>query len=88
MTKTARASGSWSKVEEKKLRELLDANIIDHRNCSPDYLYQVTQDHFGDFISEGPKGRNTAIQCMRGKFLKYEEEMQLQGVRGKCTPPT
>ena len=88
MTKTTRASGKWGKVQEDTLQRLLNSNTIDYRNRSPDYLYQVSQEYFGDFISEGPKGRNTAIQCMRGKFLKYEEEMQLQGVRGKCTPPT
>jgi hypothetical protein len=46
MTKTTRSSGSWSKVEEKELQRLLDANIVDYRNGSPDYLYQVTLDYF------------------------------------------
>ena len=76
MTKTTRSSGSWSKVEEKELQRLLDTNIVDYRNRSPDYLYQVTLDYFGDFISDGPQGRNSAIQRLRGKFIKYEEEMR------------
>ncbi len=85
MTKTARASGSWSKEQEDKLQKLLNSNTIDYRNRSPDYLFQVTKDHFPDFISEGPQGRNSAIQRMQAKFLKYEEEMTLQGARRKCT---
>ena len=84
MTKTSQSSGSWSKVQEDKLQQLLANNIIDYRNRSPNYLYQVTQDYFGDFISEGPQGRNTVIQHMRGKFIKYEEVMRLRGARGKC----
>jgi len=84
MTKTTHSSGSWSKVEEKELQRLLDANIVDYRNRSPDYLYQVTLDYFGDFISDGTQGRNSAIQRLRGKFIKYEEEMRLRGVRGEC----
>ena len=85
MTKTARASGSWSKEQEDKLQKLLNSNTINYRNRSPDYLFQVTKDHFPDFISEGPQGRNSAIQRMRAKFLKYEEEMTLRGARRKCT---
>jgi hypothetical protein len=77
MVKTTRASGSWSKEQEDKLQRLLDSNIIDYRNRSPDYLFEITTEHFGDFISEGPKGRNSAIQRMRGKLIKYEEEMRL-----------
>ncbi len=61
MTKTARASGSWSKEQEDKLQKLLNSNTIDYRNRSPDYLFQVTKDPFPDFISEGPQGRNSAI---------------------------
>ncbi len=88
MPKTARSSGNWSEIQETKLQKLLDNNTIDYRNRSPDYLFEVSKEHFGDFISEGPRGRNAAVQCMQGKLQKYEEEMLLQGARGKCTTPT
>ncbi len=83
MPTTARSSGNWSEVQEGKLQKLLHSNTIDYRNRSPDYLFQVTKDHFPDFISERGKGRNSTIQCMRGKFITYEEEMQIQGARHK-----
>ncbi len=83
MPKTDQKDGSWTFVQESELQKLLNNNTINYRNRAPDYLYEVTREHFPDFISEGSKGRNSAITRMRGKFLKYEEEMQLQGAGGK-----
>jgi hypothetical protein len=83
MPKTDQKAGSWTFVHESELQKLLSNNTIDYRNRAPDYLYEVTREHFPDFISEGLKGRNSAITRMQGKFLKYEEEMQLRGAQGK-----
>ena len=76
-------SGSWSKKEEEHLQDIIRDNIVDFRNRNPDYLFQITEEHFADFITPGSQGRNTAIQRMRGKFLKYEQDIDLRGARHK-----
>ena len=78
-----RASGSWSGKQEEVLQDLIRNNVVDYRNRNPDYLFQITEEHFPDFISSGAAGRNAAIQCMRGKFLKYEQDIDLRGARRK-----
>ena len=76
-------SGSWSKKEEEHLQDIIRDNIVDFRNRNPDYLFQITEEHFADFITPGSQGRNTAIQRMRGKFIKYEQDIELRGARRK-----
>ena len=78
-----RPFGSWSGKQEKDLRDIISNNIVDYRNRNPDYLFEITEEHFPDFISSGAAGRNAAIQRMRGKFLKYEQEIDLRGARRK-----
>ena len=73
-----RSSGSWSKKEEEHVQDLIRDNIVDFRNRNPDYLFQITKEHFADFITPGSQGRNAAIQRMRGKFLKYEQDIDLR----------
>ncbi len=65
-------SGSWSKIQEEELRQLICTGEVDFKNRNPDYLYQITQQHFPDLISPGAKGKNAAIQCLWAKFLQYE----------------
>ena len=81
MPSTNRPSGGWSRTEEEHLKDLIKDNIVDYRNRNPDYLLQITEEHFPDFISSGAAGRNAAIQRMRGKFLKYEQDIELRGAR-------
>ena len=76
-----RPSGSWSGKQDTELQELLRNNIIDYRNRNPDYLFQITEEHFPAYITPGAQGRNAAIQRMRGKFIKYEQDLQLRGAR-------
>ena len=80
-----RPSGSWSSKQEEDLQDLIRNNIVDFdfRNRNPDYLFQVTKEHFPTYITPGAQGRNAAIQRMRGKFLKYEQEIALRGARRK-----
>jgi hypothetical protein len=78
-----RPSGSWSSKQEDKLQDLIRNNIVDYRNRNPEYLFNITEEHFADFISPGSSGRNAAIQRMRGKFVKYEQDLQLRGARRK-----
>jgi hypothetical protein len=72
-----RPSGSWSGTQEKGLQKLIRNNIVNYRNRNPDYLFLITEEHFPDYISPGAKGRNIAIQRMRGKFLQYEQGLKL-----------
>ena len=83
MPSANRPSGSWSVKQEEALRDLIHNNIVDYRNRNPDYLFEITEEHFPDFISSGTAGRNAAIQRMRGKFLKYEQDIELRGARRK-----
>ena len=78
-----RPSGSWSGKQDTDLQELLGNNIVDYRNRNPDYLFQITEEHFPAYITPGAGGRNAAIQRMRGKFIKYEQDIQLRGARRK-----
>jgi hypothetical protein len=76
-------SGSWSSKQEEDLQDLIRNNIVDFRNRNPDYLFQVTKEHFPAYITPGAQGRNAAIQRMRGKFLKYEQDIDLRGAQRK-----
>jgi hypothetical protein len=76
-----RPSGSWSRIQEEELQNLIRSNTVDYRNRNPDYLFQITEEHFPAYITPGAQGRNAAIQRMRGKFIKYEQDIQLRGAR-------
>ena len=78
-----RPSGSWSSKQEEDLQDLIRNNIVDYRNRNPDYLFQITEEHFPAYITPGAGGRNAAIQRMRGKFIKYEQYIELRGARRK-----
>ena len=83
MPNANRPSGAWSKQQETELQELIRSNVVDYRNRNPDYLFQITEEHFPAYITPGAGGRNAAIQHMRGKFIKYEQDIQLRGARRK-----
>ena len=68
-----RTSGGWSSVQKSKLQDLICDNIVNYRNRSPEYLFQVNQMHFPDFISEGARGKHAA------NLIKYDKEMTLRG---------
>jgi hypothetical protein len=74
-------SGSWSSKQEAELQDLIRNNIVDYKNCNPDYLFQIMEEHFPAYITPGTQGRNAAIQRMRGKFIKYETDLGLRGPR-------
>ncbi len=78
-----RPSGSWSGKQEEDLRDLIRNNIVNYRNRNPDYLFEITEEHFPNFISSGAAGRKAAIQHMRGKFLKCEQDIELRGAQRK-----
>ena len=79
----SRPSGSWSSKQEEVLQGLIRNDVVDYRNRNPDYLLQITLEHFPAYITPGAGGRNAAIQRMRGKFLKYEQDIKLRGARRK-----
>lgn len=78
-----RPSGSWSVAQENELQKLIRLNVVDYKNRNPEYLFQITEEHFPDYISPGSKGRNSAIQRMRNKFIQYEQALALRGARRK-----
>ena len=75
-------AGSWSKKQEDCLKYLIRSNTVDYKNQTPEYLFDITEQYFPEFISPGTQGRNSAIQHMQGKFVKYEQNIHLRGAWG------
>ena len=71
----------WSEVENALLRQLIRSGTVNPSNLDPDYLFQVTQDHFPAFTGVGQSGKNTATQRLRRKFRLIQEESRLRGAR-------
>ena len=84
MNTTKRSSGNWSPQQDKELGDLLRSNQVDYRNRNGDYLFEVTEKYFPAFITPGKAGKNSAIQRMRGKFVRYEQDLLHSG-RGKVS---
>jgi hypothetical protein len=84
MTNTNRPTGKWGAQQDKELGNLLRTNQVNYRDRSADYLFEVTERFFPVFISSGQNRRNSAIQCMRQKFMRYEQDLELQGARGRA----
>ena len=71
----------WSSQEDLRLRQLVRRNIINYTNIEPNYLFEVTQEHFPQFIGTGPQARSTAIQRLCKKFWRLAEEFAINGGR-------
>jgi hypothetical protein len=83
MKSTKRPSGNWGPNQDKLVGDLLRSNTIDYRNRTGEYLFAVSEEHFPKFITPGTTGRNSAIQRMRNKFTRYEQDLLVRGARGK-----
>jgi hypothetical protein len=82
MPSSHQPSGSWSKKQEDRLKDLICSNSVNYKNQTPEYLYKITEQYFPNFISPGAQGRNSTIQCMQNKFIKYKQDILLRGARG------
>ena len=71
----------WSDEQDRLLRKLVRTNQINYQNLEPNYLFEVTQTYFPEFVGEGASARNTAIQRLRKKFRQLAEEFELNGGR-------
>ena len=83
MKNTKRPSGNWGPNQDKLVGDLLRSNTINYRNRTGEYLFAVSEEHFPKFITPGTTGRNSAIQRMRNKFTRYEQDLLVRGARGK-----
>ena len=83
MTTTNCPTGNWGAQQDKEVGDLIRTNQVNYRNRSANYLFEVTKRFFPAFISSGRNGRNSAIQRMRQKFMQYEQDLELQGARGR-----
>ena len=83
MTATNCPTGNWGAQQDKELGDLLRTNQVNYRDRSENYLFEVTERFFPAFISSGRNGRNSAIQRMRQKFIRYEQDLALRGARGR-----
>jgi len=71
----------WTDEQDAALRKLVNKNIITYTNLELNYLFEVTQEHFPDFIGTGASARNTAIQRLCKKFRQLAEEFPINGGR-------
>jgi hypothetical protein len=71
----------WTDEQDTALRNLVCKNLINYTNLEPNYLFEVTQEYFPDFIGTGASARNTAIQRLRKKFRQLAEEFAINGGR-------
>jgi len=71
----------WSNDQDLLLRKLVRKNEINYQNLEPNYLFEVTQTYFPEFVGEGASARSTAIQRLRKKFRQLAEEFELNGGR-------
>ena len=77
----AHTMSRWTDEQDTELRKLVSKNIITYTNLEPNYLFEVTQEHFPDFVGTGPSARKTAIQCLRKKFRQIAETFEINGGR-------
>ena len=77
----AHTMSRWTDEQDAALRKLVNKNIITYTNLEPNYLFEVTQEHFPDFIGTGTSARSTAIQRLRKKFRQLAEEFEINGGR-------
>lgn len=71
----------WGEEQDRQLRNLVRTNQINYLNLEPNYLFEVTQTYWPEFIGEGPSARNSANQRLRKKLRKLAEEFELNGGR-------
>ena len=71
----------WTDEQDAALRKLVNKNLINYTNLEPNYLFEVTQEYFPDFIGTGASARNTAIQRLCKKFRQLAEEFTINGGR-------
>ena len=74
----------WSEREDTLLRQLIRSGAINPSNLDPTYLFEITQQHFPEFVGVGQSGKDTATQWLRKKFRKYLEESRLRGARRRA----
>jgi hypothetical protein len=56
---------------------------ISYTNLKPNYLFEVSQEHFPDFIESGPNACTTTVQCLCKKFRQLAEKFALSEGRLK-----
>ncbi len=64
----------WSNKQDLFLCKLVKMNIVNYTNLKPNYLFDITQEHFPTFIGQGPTACSTAIQRLRKKLHQLIEE--------------
>jgi hypothetical protein len=73
-------SGNWGTNKDKLLGDLLCSNTINYKNQTAEYLFSATEEHFPNSISPGVYGRNSAIQRLQNKFIRYKQDLLARGV--------
>jgi hypothetical protein len=71
----------WTNEQDSQLRHLVKKKLVTYTNLATNYLFEVTQEHFPDFIGPGTHARTTAIQRLRRKFRQLAEEFAINGRR-------
>jgi hypothetical protein len=71
----------WTDEQDTALRKLVKDNIITYTNLEPNYLFEVSQEHFPDFVGTGTSTKHTSIQRLRKKFRQIAQEFEINGGR-------
>ncbi len=71
----------WTNKQDSQLRHLVKKNLVTYTNLEPNYLFEVTQEHFPDFIGTGTQAQTTAIQRLCRKFQQLAKEFAINGGR-------
>ncbi len=64
----------WSNEQDLFLCKLVKKDIVNYTNLKPNYLFDITQEHFPNFIGQGPTACSTLIQRFCKKFRQLSEE--------------
>ena len=67
----------WTDKQDAELRQLVNKNILTYTNLEPNYLFEVTKEHFPSFIGTGSQARNTAVQRLCKKFWQLGKELTI-----------
>jgi hypothetical protein len=67
----------WSNKQDHLLCNLIKKNIVNYTNLELNYLFKVTQEHFPNFVRQGPTACSSTIQHLCKKFHQLSEEFAI-----------
>ena len=72
---------SWINKQDSEFHQIVNKNLVNYTNLDPNYLFEVTQEHFPSFIGTGSSAGATAIQNLCKKLWQLGKEFVINGRR-------